>query len=222
MKKFTLTATLLFCIFVSKKNYAQKIDFQIKYFSEIDGLYFRGDMEFPLSDKFSLCGGVSKDALQMIDISGKYYLFKNVQLELGIGYHKLNNVHLVYGFSTEFDTKKIHFDSYGRGYIDHKSLYATEGKIFYKFNPKDKGWIGGIWDFEYGKYVPLWAEVTAGPLLTEKLLLVGFIYEYHVSQKIQLNVFMLYGQQKIEDIKHPASKAGVGIKINLNPKVHPH
>ncbi len=221
MQKFTLILSLLFCIFFSKKSTSQKLDLQVRYFEEIKGPYFRVDAEIPLSKKIVLCGGVSKDALQMLDITGKYHLFKHVQIEMGIGYHKQNNIHFIYGFSTEFETKRIYVDAYARGYTDHKSLYASEAEMFYK--TKTKTWFGFMADWEYGKYFPKWSEVTkTTPLEKEQLFLFGFIGKYHASDKVHCNVFTMMGAQLINNETHPTYKVGLTLSINLKPEKHHH
>ncbi len=224
MKKITpLTLAFLCCVFLSKKSTCQKFDFQLRYSHELHGPYFRGNVEIPLSKKITLCGGVSKDAIEMIDITNKYQLFKTIQIEIGVGYHKQNNVHLIYGLSAEFQTKKIHFTGYARGYLDHKSLYSSEAEIFYKTKPKARSWLGCIWDIEYGKYFEPWREVTqTTPLQTEGLLLGGLTWKYHASEQIHINLFYMVGSQTINHETHPTYKAGIALNINLNREKHHH
>lgn len=220
IQKIPPTLVYLLCLsfFFPKKTQGQKINTQLRYFSEIENLYPRIDIQTPLTKKISICGGLSKDALQMIDLTAKYSIRETIQLEAGFGYHKQNALHFIYGIKSEFETKKLFFEGYFRGYVDHKSLHASEIECLYKIS---RIWIGCIADIEYGKYMPKWSEVTPREhLVKESLLLGGLTTQYKLSPKISVNIFMLYGQQTIDTEKTRTYKIGLGLKINLRNQEH--
>jgi hypothetical protein len=215
-----LTFYLAFFAFFIKSTQTvsgQHIDGQIRYFSEIQTLYPRIEGRVPVFRKISLCGGLSEDGLQMITLSGQYALFDWLKVKTGCGYHAQNNFHLVVGLNTKLEKKNYEIEGYINGYVDHKSLYASEFEFFRKFRKFD---LGITTDIEYGKFFPLWREVQP-EILKEQLFLGGPIIRLRLNSNVAIKFFGMFGQEKIGH--HPkvfACKAGIGFVFHTQDTQH--
>ncbi len=200
---------VFFAFFIKSATVSgQRIDVQSRYFSEIQTFYPRVEAFVPIFDKFSLCGGLSEDGLQMITLSGGYTVTPWLRVKMGVGYHKQNNFHGVCGLNIQYERRNYEIEGYINAYMDHKSLYASEFEFLKKFKKFD---TGITIDIEYGKFFPLWREVQT-EILKEQLFLGGPIIRFHVNETVAIKFFGMFGQEQVGH--HPkifACKAGFGV-----------
>jgi hypothetical protein len=208
MQKSFLLLISFFAFFCIKKATAQNFDGQIRYFSDIEDVYPRLDASFPIYKKLEIAAGYSKDALQMIDITGIYKFTEYLSFESGVGYHKQNNFHFIYGIIPNYESEKIQIEGYIRGYIDHVSLYASEFEFLRKWKKFD---VGFIIDIEIGKKFERWKESSINEIEKEKLYIGGLIIGYHLNENFSVKFFSMFGKNYFEHQNFFSTKAGIGL-----------
>ncbi len=206
-----------FAFFCTKKVPAQHIDAQIRYFSEKKEPYLRVTGGIPIHKKISIDFGGSEDALHMITVRGNYEIKSWLQLNAGLGYHKQDGIHGVFGVKTDYETKKFIIDGYFNLYIDHMSLYSSEYEILKEFG---KYYVGIFSDIEHGKKFYSWPESPVAEIEKESLFIIGPGMIYNLNEKFSLKVFFMGGYLYANQERTLATKAGIGFVCDVHkPKI---